>query len=151
MFPVFRANRKQRFILLILLNTISLSFNIYALHSVCAWMWMGYCQLVSILIKKKTKFSSYIRIFGWDRVQSRTYMRKVFLIYEEMRKFFPIYEEADSNIWLCIRSLLISLCERKILFSFLSVFITNCDACHVNRKKLRELSCLLGNLDWIGC
>ena len=48
------------------------------------------------LIKKKTKFPSYIGKFRWDRVQS--YMRKGFLIYEEMRKFFPIYEEAFNHI-----------------------------------------------------
>ncbi len=28
---------------------------------------------------------------------AKTYMRKGFLIYEEMRKFFPIYEEADHS------------------------------------------------------
>jgi hypothetical protein len=35
------------------------------------------------LIKNKTKFSSYIRKFRWDRVQC-----KGFLIYEEMHKYF---------------------------------------------------------------
>jgi hypothetical protein len=50
----------------------------------------------SALIKKKTKFSTYIMKFRWDRVQS--HMRKGFLIYEEMRKFFPIYEEAVSHL-----------------------------------------------------
>ncbi len=29
---------------------------------------------------------------------AKSYMRKGFLIYEEMRKFFPIYEEAFSHI-----------------------------------------------------
>ncbi len=28
----------------------------------------------------------------------KSYMKKVFLIYEEMRKYFPIYEEAVSHI-----------------------------------------------------
>jgi hypothetical protein len=28
----------------------------------------------------------------------KSYMRKGFLIYEEMRKYFPIYEEAVSHI-----------------------------------------------------
>jgi hypothetical protein len=50
------------------------------------------------LIKKKTKFSSYRRQFIWDRLQSHTYMRKGFLIYEEMRKIFPINEEAVNHI-----------------------------------------------------
>jgi hypothetical protein len=52
---------------------------------------------------------------------AKSYMRKGFLIYEEMHKFFPIYEEAVSHIWLCTRSLFISLYMRKIFFSFLSV------------------------------
>jgi hypothetical protein len=29
---------------------------------------------------------------------AKSYMRKSFLIYEEMRKYFPIYEEAVSHI-----------------------------------------------------
>jgi hypothetical protein len=29
---------------------------------------------------------------------AKSYMRKGFLIYEEMRKYFPIYEEAVSHI-----------------------------------------------------
>ncbi len=47
-------------------------------------------SLPRALIKKETKFSSYIRKFRWDRVQSHTvlYMRKSFLIYEETHKFF---------------------------------------------------------------
>ncbi len=44
-------------------------------------------------------------------------LRKVFLIYEEMRKYLTIYEEAVSHIWLCN----LSLYMRKILFYFLSV------------------------------
>ncbi len=48
-------------------------------------------------------------------------MRKGFLmhVYEEMRKFFPTYEEAVSHmLWLCTRSIWISLHMRKILFYF---------------------------------
>jgi hypothetical protein len=41
-----------------------------------------YCTL----IKKKSKFSSYIGNFRWDRVQS--HKRKGFLVYEEMHKYF---------------------------------------------------------------
>jgi hypothetical protein len=29
---------------------------------------------------------------------AKSYMRKGFLIYEEMRKYFPIYEEAVSHV-----------------------------------------------------
>ncbi len=32
---------------------------------------------------------------------AKSYIRKGFLIYEEMRKYFPISEEAVSHIWLC--------------------------------------------------
>jgi hypothetical protein len=52
----------------------------------------------STLIKKKRKFSSNIRKFRWERLQSHTYMRKGFLIYEEMRKYLVIHEEAISHI-----------------------------------------------------
>ncbi len=47
---------------------------------------------------------------------AKSYLRKCFLVYEEMRKYFPIYEEAVSHIWLCTRSLLISSYERKFYF-----------------------------------
>ncbi len=46
------------------------------------------------LIKKKTKFSSYIRMGSG----AKSYMRKGFPIYEEMRKFFTKYEEAVSHM-----------------------------------------------------
>ncbi len=37
---------------------------------------------------------------------AKSYMRKSFLIYEEMRKYFPIYEEAVRHVWLCNCSIL---------------------------------------------
>ncbi len=49
---------------------------------------------------------------------ARSYMRKGFLIYEEMRKYLVIYEEAVSHIWLCNRSRLNFLIYEKNLFSF---------------------------------
>ncbi len=51
---------------------------------------------------------------------SKSYMRKGFLIYEEMRKYLVIYEEvvATAPFW-------ISLYMRKILFSFSSVYCTD--------------------------
>ncbi len=48
------------------------------------------CPLCT-LVKKKTKFSSYIRKFRWEQLQ---------VIYEEMRKYLTIYEEAVSYIWI---------------------------------------------------
>ncbi len=50
------------------------------------------------LIKKIIKLSSYIRKFRKKKLESHTvqYMRKGFLIYEEMRKYLVIYEKAVS-------------------------------------------------------
>ncbi len=56
---------------------------------------------------------------------AKSYMRKGFLIYEEMRKYLVIYEEAASHIWLCNRSLLDFPIYEEILFSFLSVWVTH--------------------------
>jgi hypothetical protein len=52
----------------------------------------------STLIKKKTKFSSYMYKEIQGGAVAKSYMRKGFLIYEEMRKYFPKYEEAVSHI-----------------------------------------------------
>ncbi len=53
---------------------------------------------------------------------AKSYMRKGFLIYEEIRKYLVIYEEAVSNIWLCNRSLLDFLIyEEKFVFFFISL------------------------------
>ena len=47
---------------------------------------------------------------------AKSYMRKGFLIYEEMRKYFPIHEEALGHILLCNCS--IHFWWGKIFFSF---------------------------------
>ncbi len=76
------------------------------------------------LIKNKIKFSSYIGKFRVEQLQSHIYVRKGFLIYEEMRKYFPIYEEAVSYIWLCncsIPNFLIY--EEDLIFFFISVLV----------------------------
>jgi hypothetical protein len=62
---------------------------------------VGFCFFSSLLkgrplIKKKTKFSSYTIQSG---AVAKSYVRKGFLIYEEMLKYFPIYEEAVSHIY----------------------------------------------------
>ncbi len=55
-----------------------------------------YRQVLNTLIKKENKiFLIYKEIQMGSGVKS--YMRKGFLIYEEMRKFFPIYEETVSH------------------------------------------------------
>ncbi len=50
---------------------------------------------------------------------AKPYIRKGFLIYEEMRKYSVIHEEAVSHIWLCNRSLLdFLICEENFVFFF---------------------------------
>ncbi len=51
---------------------------------------------------------------------AKSYMRKGFLIYEDMGKYIVIYEEAVSHIWLCNRSHLNFLKYEKKNFNFLS-------------------------------
>ena len=50
---------------------------------------------------------------------SKSYMRKGFLIYEEMRNYLFIYEEAVSHIWICNHILLDLLIYEE---SFLLVY-----------------------------
>ncbi len=86
-----------------------------------SFLWYSFFQKKEIIPhtdKKENKIFLIYMKFRRDRVQT---MRKGFLIYEEMCKFFSIYEEAVSHIWLCTRSLLISLYMKKLLFDFLSV------------------------------
>jgi hypothetical protein len=49
------------------------------------------------LIKNKIKFFLMYREIQSGAV-AKSFMRKGFLIYEEMRKYFPIYEEAVSHL-----------------------------------------------------
>ncbi len=59
---------------------------------------------------------------------AKSYMRKGFLIYDEMCKYLVINEEDVSHIRLCNRSLVEFLRYEKMLFSFLSVKVAdNCD------------------------
>jgi hypothetical protein len=47
------------------------------------------------LIKKKIKFSSYLRKFRWDRLQSQNEEGLLNTLYEEMHKYLSIYEEVS--------------------------------------------------------
>ncbi len=49
---------------------------------------------------------------------AKSYMKKGFLICEEMCKYLTIYEEAVSPIWLCSQSLLNFLIYDEILIFF---------------------------------
>ncbi len=55
----------------------------------------AYGAYLSTLIKRKKNFLIYKEIQMGSGAKS--YMRKGFLIYEEMRNLFPIYEEAVSH------------------------------------------------------
>ncbi len=55
---------------------------------------------------------------------AKSYMRRDFLIYEEIRKYLVIYEDAVGHIWLCNRSHLNFLIyEENFLFFFISVVL----------------------------
>ncbi len=52
---------------------------------------------------------------------AKSYLRKGFLKYEEMRKYLTTYEEAVNHIWLCNRSHLNFLIyEENFIFFFIS-------------------------------
>ncbi len=79
-----------------------------------------------LLIDKKENesFLVYKEIQIWSVAKS--YMRKGFLIYEEMRKYLTIYKEAVSHIWLCNRSLLkFFKYEENSIFFFISACFPN--------------------------
>jgi hypothetical protein len=53
---------------------------------------------------------------------AKSYMRKSFVIYEEMCKYLVVYEEAVNHILFCNRSLLDFLIfEKNFVFFFISV------------------------------
>ncbi len=76
--------------------------------------------ILTALIKKKIKFSLYLRKFRWDRLQSHkwltasSYMVIYLHISSYIRKPFLLYDFATDPIW-------ISLHMGKILYSFFSV------------------------------
>ncbi len=47
---------------------------------------------------------------------AKSYIRKGFLVYEEMGKYFPMYEEAVSHIWICNCSILNFLIYEDFIF-----------------------------------
>jgi hypothetical protein len=88
----------------------------------CSW-YCGFSGDKTALIKKKIKFSSYIRKFSMEQLQSHiwltasSYMGKCLCISSYIRKPFHIC------IWLCNFSILIFLIfEEKFLFFFISVY-----------------------------
>jgi hypothetical protein len=64
--------------------------SLYGQYAVCVLIYILYSRT---LIKKENQvFNIYMEI--QSGAVAKPYMRKGFLIYEEMRKYFPIYEEA---------------------------------------------------------
>ncbi len=70
--------------------------------------------------KKETQISFIYKEIQTGAV-AKSYMRKGFLIYEEMRKYIPISKEAVSHIWLCNCSILNFHIFEENFLSFLSV------------------------------
>ncbi len=101
------------------------------------------------LIKNKIKFSSYIRKFRVEQLQSHiwikasSYMGKYFCISSYIRKPFLIYDFATAPLW-------ISLYMRKILFSFLSMHThlpgrLTCPLCHGRWQFSNQVQCTVPN------
>ncbi len=80
----------------------------------------GFLQCCTRIKKENQIFLIYKEI--QSGAVAKSYLRKGFQIYEEMRKYFPIYEEAVSHIWLCNCSTLNFLIHKKnLIFFFISV------------------------------
>ncbi len=74
-----------------------------------------YYRLYNICMYTDKKENKIFLIYKEIQMGSgdKPYMRKGFLIYEEMRKYLVIYEEAVCHIWLCNRSRLNFLIYKK--------------------------------------
>ncbi len=79
--------------------------------------------------------------FIYREIQIRGYMRKGFLIYEEMRKYLTIYEEAVSHIWLCTL-LNFLIYEENLISFFISVAawkgLTTCTRIPSNLENVQQ-------------
>ncbi len=77
-------------------------------------------DLIACTDKKEKKFFLIQNIikFRMDRVQTKSYMRKSFIIYEEMRKYLVLYEEAVSQHNFAPNPFRISLYMTKIFLPF---------------------------------
>ncbi len=87
------------------------------------------CLFYDSAVRKKEKYTDKLEnliFLMYKEIQNgavaKSYMRKGFLLYKEMRKYFPIYEEAVSHIRLCNFSTLNFLIyEENLIFFFISV------------------------------
>ncbi len=70
--------------------------------------------------KEKKIFLIYKEIL--NGAVAKSYMRKGFLTYEQMRKYLFIYDKVVIHLWLCNCSILNFLInEENFIFSFISV------------------------------
>ncbi len=94
------------------------------IHSITALNHFKFCILNvgTTLIKKKIKFSSYIRKFGMEQLQSHIWLMAPHTVYGEIFAHFLIYQEALPYAYdFATAPLWTSLYMRKIWFSFSSV------------------------------
>ncbi len=103
------------------------------------------------LIKKKRKFSSYTRTYKEIQMGSaaKSYMRKSFMIYEEMHKYLTICGETVSYILLCNWSLLNSfIYEEKLIFFLISAGANWSRVRKVISHRYRKLTITLLDIIW---
>ncbi len=87
----------------------------------CVCTSISWCEPGGALIKKRKMFPHILYKELLSGSDAKSYMRKGFLIYEEMRKYLVIYGVAVSQIWLCTRSFLNFLIyEENFVFFFIS-------------------------------
>ncbi len=102
------------------------------------------CNLsASTLIKKKNKFSSYIRKFRMEQLRSHIWLTasSYLRISSNIRQPFLIYDFATAPLW-------ISLYMRKSWFSFLSVYIQSKEATK-KRERDGKLSMFASRLSFL--
>ncbi len=82
---------------------------------------LSHAVATDALIKKENQIFLIYKDIQSGAV-AKSYMRKGFLIYEEMRKYVTIYKEAVSHISLCNCSILnFLLYEENLIFFLISV------------------------------
>jgi ribosomal protein S17 len=78
---------------------------------------------------------------------AKSYMRKDFLIYEEMRKYFPIYEDAVSHIlkvWLLHEPCKTSAHGEYIMYNICIIGCSTLNKCVFFFSGQTEQPCCLG-------
>ncbi len=97
--------------------------------------------MVGYTDKKEKKIFLIVKKIQMGAVE-KSYMRKGFLINEEIRKYLVKYEEAVSHIGLCNRSLLdFPMYEENFVFFFISVvYVDYCVMCTVHKLTFKAFT-----------